>query len=260
MRHWRSVRWWPVVLAVAIPVVGCVVQQAARSTTDSQAGQLLKAASETLRQAQALRVSQSSIRDEYLDTGQLVQVSHQVEVVAVRPGHLFLAAKGDDGTDWAAWYDGHTVTMLDKVNNEYASEDFSGTTVEMILHLRDKYDLDLPMSDLLAARIHAAATSQTREVTYVGVETVAGRQAHHILCTQEDLDWQIWIDAGEKPLVLKLAIAFKNEPGHPGFEATFTNWDLKADIKDGTFTFTPPSGATQVQISDLVREDEGGRP
>jgi hypothetical protein len=255
MKRWRAVCWWLVVLAVAATVPGCAVQSAAGPALDSKAEQILKAASDTLRQAQSLRVSLTSVRDEYLESGQLVQTTHEVTVVAVRPNSLLLANKGDDGTDWAAWYDGQTVTMLDKVNNEYAREEFRGTTAEMILHLRDKYDLDLPMGDLLAARMYESAKPRIREACYLGLATIAGRPAHHILCTQENLDWQVWVDAGEQPFVLKLAIVFKNEPGQPGFITTFSKWDLNASIKDGTFAFTPPSGAAKVQISDLIRED-----
>lgn len=236
------------------------MQSTAGLALDSQAEQILQAASDALRQAQSLRVSLASVRDEYLESGQLVQISHQVDVTAVRPNRLLLVSKGDDGTDWAALYDGETVTLLDKVNNEYAGESFRGTIAEMLLHLRDKYGLDLPMGDLLAARMYESAKPRIREAVYLGQVTLGGRKAHHILCTQENVNWQVWVDAGEKPLVLRLAIVFKNEPGHPGFATTFSNWDLNASIKDDTFAFTPPSGAEKVQVSDLIREDQEDRP
>ena len=49
MRRWRAVCWWLVVLALAMAFPGCTVQSTAGPAVDSQAEQILQAASDTLR-------------------------------------------------------------------------------------------------------------------------------------------------------------------------------------------------------------------
>jgi hypothetical protein len=264
------------VLALAISVRGCTSSTTATKTginatgsesstaaspgIDPQSEQLLQQLGATMQQAKAVRVSEHAVWDELQNTGQTVQLSRRATLVAAHPDQLFVTAKGDDGTDWAAWYDGRVLTLLDRVNNEYATEEFRGTNMAMLGHMHDKYGMDFPMGDFMTERLYESTRSNIQEAFYLGKATVAGREARHLLCKQEQLDWQLWVTPGEKPLPLKLVITFKQKPGQPGFTANFDRWELDPVVPDDVFKFTAPSGAKKVEVADLLREEkeEGG--
>ena len=61
-----------------------------------------------------------------------------------------------------------------------------------------------------------------------------GVNCHHLAFTQENVDWQVWIQDGPQPFIRKFVITHKNEPGAPEFTALITHWDLTQRIADPT--------------------------
>ena len=86
------------------------------------------------------------------------------------------------------------------------------------------------------------------------------RETEHLLFTQENVNWEIWIDAEGPPLPRKVVITRKNEPGSPQFVAVLGRWDLAAVPAADTFEFRPPPGAKQVTMRRLFEGGEGDRP
>jgi thiol-disulfide isomerase/thioredoxin len=87
---------------------------------------------------------------------------------------------------------------------------------------------------------------------------VGDAECHHCRFIQDDFDWDIWIDAGERPLVHKvvpnLAKQLTGEGADPelakvkmDFAVTFTDWNTEPKFTPADFTFTPPSGAEQAE-------------
>jgi hypothetical protein len=59
----------------------------------------------------------------------------------------------------------------------------------------------------------------------------------------------LWIDAGADPLPRKLVIAYKTEDEVPQYAVTIRKWNVKATLPDALFRFTPPDGATRVEVT-----------
>ncbi len=66
--------------------------------------------------------------------------------------------------------------------------------------------------------------------------------------TQDTIDWETWIESGDKPLPRKLVITYKQQPGSPRFVATIRNWKLSPTFKPGFFEFKPPAKAEQIEM------------
>ena len=79
-----------------------------------------------------------------------------------------------------------------------------------------------------------------------GLHQAAGVPCHHLAFSQEDIDWQIWIDAGPQPLPRKIVITYAEEPGAPQYTATIKRWSLDPKFTDELFHFVPPEGATKL--------------
>jgi hypothetical protein len=71
---------------------------------------------------------------------------------------------------------------------------------------------------------------------------------------QESIDWQLWIDAGEKPLPRKLVIAYKTEDEVPQYSVIMGKWNLNADVPDELFVFEPPEGAERIEFPGSQEE------
>jgi hypothetical protein len=57
------------------------------------------------------------------------------------------------------------------------------------------------------------------------------------------VDWQIWVQDGDKPVPCKLVITSKKMKGEPQFEARFSKWDGAPNLTADTFVFKPPEGS-----------------
>ena len=237
----------------AIALAGCASPQARVREIDPQADPILKQMCDTLDGAKAFRFRVIAAMDRPVETGQLAQFHRTSEITAVRPDRLYAKTDSDDGK-WSVWYRGGKLTILDREANLYATETVPGRTDKMLDYMADNYDLVVPMADLLVGKTYDSLIASVEEGSYVGLHAVGETKCHHLLCRQESIDWQIWIDAGDRPLQRKLVITYKQELNQPQYVATMGEWDLAPVFSEATFAFTPPAGAKGVPMSDLVAE------
>ena len=237
----------------AAMLAGCASPQARMREIDAQADPILKQMCDTLDGAKAFRFRVHATMDRPVETGQLAQFHRTSEITVVRPDRLYAKTDSDDGK-WSAWYRGKKLTVLDREANLYATETVPGRIDKMLDYMADNYDLVMPMADLLVGKTYDSLLADVEAGTYVGLHSVGDTKCHHLLFRQENIDWQIWIDAGKQPLPRKLVITYTQEPDQPQYVATMDDWDLAPAVSDETFTFTPPAGAKSVTMSDLVDE------
>lgn len=238
-------------LAVAA-CAGC----GSRAEIDPQADQALRSMSDLLSKAQALSFQAEGTMDEVLETGQLSQFSRKSKIILARPGRLHAETEGDD-VSRSAWYDGKTVTVLDKRENVYGSVQVPNTIEKMLDLVIEKYGLTLPVADLLFRNPYKTFIAEVESGTYVGRHNVGDHVCHHLAFRQESIDWQIWIDAGKTPVPRKLVITYKQEPGHPHYVVVLDQWDLSPKHSGDTFAFRPPAGAKRVEMTELLGVEEG---
>jgi peroxiredoxin len=90
---------------------------------------------------------------------------------------------------------------------------------------------------------------------YVGMEEVDSVQCHRCRFEQEEFNWEIWIDAGDKPLVRKIVPDLSKqfaqaegmlEDAKMEYVVTLKDWNVEPNFADADFAFTPPAGATKV--------------
>jgi peroxiredoxin len=104
---------------------------------------------------------------------------------------------------------------------------------------------------------------------YVGMEEVDSAQCHRCRFEQEEFNWEIWIDAGEKPLVRKIVPDLSKQFAQAGgmmedakmeYVVTLKDWNVEPNFADADFAFTPPEGATKVDslFEGLAGGEEAG--
>jgi hypothetical protein len=62
------------------------------------------------------------------------------------------------------------------------------------------------------------------------------------------VDWQIWIEDGERPLPRRYLITTKWMTGAPQFGVELNDWNVSPQIDDKTFVFEAPAGARKVDV------------
>jgi hypothetical protein len=63
------------------------------------------------------------------------------------------------------------------------------------------------------------------------------------------MDWQIWIEKGERPLPRKMLVTSLSQVSQPQHSEVMT-WDLSPKIDPAMFTFVPPEGANRIAIAE----------
>jgi hypothetical protein len=145
------------------------------------------------------------------------------------------------------WYDGKALTVYCKTNNTYGTVPAPPTLGAALDMARNKYGVEAPASDLVYEDPYAVLTENAKTGKYLGVEDVGGIPAHHLAFQQDDVDWQLWVQDGPKPLPVRYVITTKTMPTQPEFTANLTAWDTQATPAADAFDAKPPAGAKRVE-------------
>ncbi len=216
---------------------------------EPKADQYLKAMSSYLAGLKTYSFQVEEFFDEVQDDGQKLQLSNQRHMSVSRPDKVFGVDKGDTANS-LFYYDGKTVTVFDRGQKTYATEKVPGTIDAMLDDLHDRFDTHQTLADFLFADPYKVFTENVQSGTYVGLHHVGKVKCHHLAFRQRLLDWQIWIDAGDKPLPRKLLITFKRQVDQPQYTALIHRWDVDPKLSDDLFEFKPPKGVRKVDFLD----------
>jgi hypothetical protein len=211
---------------------------------------ILKAMSDFLKSAKSVAFSAEATWDLPTEKGIFVQVTHQANIQLRRPNKIRVLMTGDVFPR-NIWYDGKKVTTHNPISAEYATQDAPDTIDATIDFFMKSYDVSLPMADFLYSDPYAAFTTNQRGALYVGRHMVRGVPTHHLVFLHDGIDWQIWIEDGDKPLPRKFAIVYRTKPGVPRYTAYFSDWKLEPPLSDKDFTFVAPPNAKRVTFVPL---------
>jgi hypothetical protein len=144
-------------------------------------------------------------------------------------------------------YDGKTVTLFTPAQKYYSTVEFTLTIGELIDKLEERYGVEMPLSDLFLFGTPAAPLDKIESAMNAGQDFIDGELCDHYAFRQGKIDWQIWIATGSKPLPRKVVITNRADDARPQ-SVSLIDWNLKPTFKDSVFTFTPPKGATRIEI------------
>lgn len=238
-------------IVAATLLAGCASPERQVRDIDAHADAALRQMCGVLDGAKAFRFHVDADMDRPTDTGQLAQFHRESEIVVVRPDRLYANTDSDDGR-WSVWFRSGSLTILDRDADRYATETAPNHIAEMLDYLADMHDIIVPAGDLLVGKTYDSLLANVESGAYVGLHAVGETECHHLLFRQQNIDWQIWIDAGSPPVPRKLVITYRQEPNQPQYVAILSDWNLEPDIADSTFTFNPPTGAKRATLSALL--------
>jgi len=112
----------------------------------------------------------------------------------------------------------------------------------------------MPLEDFLRSDPYHDLVHNATAGIDIGATTVMGVPCEHLAFTQQNLDWQVWIEDGARPVPRKFVITYKDEPDAPQFTALFNQWDFVTKLPDFVFKFEPPPGATEIAVKQMKSE------
>jgi hypothetical protein len=219
--------------------------------------ELMHRMSDRLAQVNALALEAEETYDEVPADRPRTQLMNVRHVAMRRPDRLVADAAGD-AQNRAIWYDGRTASSLDREQNVWTSGAVPPTVDGALDWVFDQTGTVVPLADFLYVDVYDRMMSDVQRGVYLGVHEAAGVPCHHLSFEQATIDWQLWIDAGPEPLPRKLVITYKTEDEVPQYSVTIRKWNVKADLPEALFHFTPPAGAKRIDIAAFTGNEENG--
>jgi|GEM_PF-448407 hypothetical protein len=249
---------WLAVLMVVTP--GIVSAAALKPGIDPQADEWVKRMSDYLGQAQHFSVNTEIWQDTQLANGQSVQAGRTVELQVRRPNR-FHSAVHSTRRNRELFYDGKSITLLNRAQNFFGTIPAPGSLDEALDVAAERFGIVMPLEDLVVSDPHKDLLENVISGTDIGPVTVLGVPCEHLAFSQTNIDWQIWIESGAKPVPRKLVITYKDEEGSPRFTAIFSNWDFETKLMDFVFKFEPPPGASKIDVAEIktLNQSRSGR-
>ena len=221
---------------------------------DRKTNAVLFQASEFLKAAKTFKFQADITRDVILYDGVRVQFGGVSKVTVERPNKLRAIFDGDERSR-RSYFDGETLTMYSVNKQIYAQNKVPGTIDNAIDFVHDTFGFSVPLADLVYADPYAILIENVDEGHFVGKHKIDGIVCNHLAFQQELIDWQIWVEDSDTPLVRKFLITYKTEEGSPEYEAKISNWEINPSVSDADFKFTPPAGVEKIEFIAVDKID-----
>ena len=187
--------------------------------------------------------------------GQKLQLASSGSFLLSRPGSFYSQRQTPYGS-FDLFIDGKTVTIYSKTRGVYYQLAAPGSLDHAITTLGEETGFELAGADLLYSDPLPGLMTDVTSGQYIGTTSVNGVECHHLAFRASKVDWQIWIQTGDKPLPMKYVITTKWMTAAPEFSVLLRDWDTQPKIPAGRFDFTPPAGAKRIETLRLSATGE----
>lgn len=142
--------------------------------------------------ANSLTFKATTSTEDVSSTLQKLQFDSSIEGMVQRPNKVMLKKSGRE--QMTLWYDGQTVTILDRKTNKYARAAVNGDLHSLVKKL-DELGIEAPFAGLLDPNIIKHVEDHVFKGDYYGSTELDGAQAIHLAFRQDAVDWQLWTDS-----------------------------------------------------------------
>lgn len=220
---------------------------------DPQAEKLLRRMSDYLAGRQQFSVTTENTIEVVLTSGQKLQFDSPATVTVWRPNRMRANRKGDI-VNQEFFYDGKNLTLYNPKENLYATVAAPATLDGMLDFAREKLDIIAPGAEFLYQNFAEKMLKEATSGFVVGQSVVGGVKSTHLAFRGAEVDWQIWVEDGARPVLRKYILTSKKVAGEPQFTVVVRGWDLAPKLSDRAFSFAPPKGAKKIEFLALTGE------
>ena len=245
----------PKLCATILVAASALLAIEAAYAVEADADRILRAMGGYLKSADAFTFRADITYDEVLSTGEKAKYDAVADLSVRRPNRLLVSSDGDE-FHRQVFYDGKTITLFNVQEGLYAVTKVPSKLDSALDLVFEKFGLEVPVADFFYADPYAVLIENADYGGVLGEHGCGELRCHHLLFTQEFIDWQIWIETGPRPVPHRLVITYKDEPASPQYEARFSRWEFQPRLSEHAFTFVPPDGAVEIEF--LPSEPDAG--
>ena len=214
---------------------------------------LLKAMSDYMAAQQKFSFAYQSTIEAVTPEFQKLQFVSSGTATINRPDKIQLTRKGGFA-DVELVFDGTTFSVLGKNLNAYAQTEAKGTLEELGERLADA-GVEAPGADLLSSNIFEDLMDGVTDAKHIGGAVVNGVDCEYLAFRKADVDWEIWIADGDKPIPLRYVITSKHVSQAPQYSLKLSDFKSGEEAAAADFSFKP-GDAKKVDLSELDSIDE----
>jgi len=237
-------------ISAALVLAGIPRSQAA----GDDASQILKAMSDYLATQKTISAAFDSALEVMTPQGEKIQFNSSGTLLLQRPNEIRLTRTGGYA-DVELLLDGKTATLYGKNLNSYVQLDGINSVDQLIDTLRDR-GMSIPGADLLLGNVYDTLSADVIEAKHIGLGVINGVECEHLAFRNQDVDWQLWVQVGAKPIPCKYVITSKAVGMAPQYTLVIRDWKSDVPVDETAFAFKPAEGAKKVEPSALATLDE----
>jgi hypothetical protein len=250
------------VIVLALPVLGATQgAPAAPSTPTQEAPQTpvptplmeqraldrLKRMSAALGEAKAFTDRSRGTVEVPANTGQFVTLFATSDVALARPNKLRVHVTGEV-PNFEFYYNGSTIAAFAPTKQVYSVASAPPTIDAMLPFVMEKTGIQFPSADVMYSDPYAMLTKDLTSAFVVGPSTVDGAPCEHLAFMAPGVNWEIWIETGQRALPRRLVVTYTTVQNFPRFLVEFAEWNLQPKLGASRFVFNRPRNATQIEF------------
>ena len=244
-----SVRMAVKLTALAL-LAAAVTAPSGASAGETEAKAMLKAMTDYMAAQKDLAFRYDASMEVITKDGEKLQIAYSGRVTLARPDRI-AASRSGGFADMETVFDGKTLTILGKNKNIYLQLPIPGSVDHLVDVMHQQYNRPLPAADLLLTNAYSELMTDVTEAKDLGSGVIGGTECDHLAFRGKEVDWQIWIAQGSRPLPCKYVITSKLIAGYPAYTISISDWQTGTGAADGTFAFKAPTGARQITLEEL---------
>jgi hypothetical protein len=245
-------RW---ALVVTLLFMTLPIPAAHAQTQDDTAKKLLKTMSDYVAGQKNISIEYDSDIEVITADLQKIQFASSGQLQMTRPDKVHASRTGGYA-DVEFFFDGKTFTFYGKHLNSFAQSQSPGSVDQLVDRLRAEYFVEAPGADLLLSNVYDKLTEDVIDAKHIGLGVIDGVECEHLAFRNLDVDWQVWVEVGARPIPRKYVITSKAVTGGPQYTLRIKDWKADVATAADAFAFKPPAAAKKVEFKELADVDE----
>ena len=240
-------------LALALVVAG--TNPAASADVAPEADAVLRAMSEYLSGLTSFRVASEASTEILLRDGRKIQLT-ATGYVRLDRELGFKAERQGPVCATRLFYDGAHISIFSEKYQSFIKIPADGGIGAALDEVRAVFGSEaVGGADLLYPNAYEGLMFDVESGDHLGDAWVGGELTHHLSYRAVDIDWQLWVLKGDKPIPVKYVITSKWMTAAPQFSAQFSQFEATVETTAADFEFVPEADANEITIDDLAGLD-----
>ena len=214
---------------------------------DPEAAAALDRMGAFLRTLRTFEVTSNNTTETVYANGQKLQFLQRTTYTIGGPEKMVVDIR-TDRQHRRVYYDGRVLTFSAPNAKVYTQFGVTGGIAEVLGRAYEDWGIEFPLQDLFRWGDPSSNAVIPSDGTKVGAAQIGEYKTDHFAFRQPGVDFQIWIEQGDKPLPRKLVITNTEDDAQPQFVAYFI-WDLEPKIAPGAFAFKPGKDDKRIDVS-----------